>query len=121
VRLPSLPDFDNYGRVIDALNRGDFFISTGEVTLPKVEIARDPAGRITARVEAQWTFPLQFAEVVWGDGLQTQRKIFTLDATREFGSAKFEWKIEAQGWKWARVAVWDIAGNGAFINPVWPN
>jgi hypothetical protein len=121
VRLPSLPDFDNYGRVIDALNRGDFFISTGEALLPKAEITRDSAGRITARVEAQWTFPLQFAEVVWGDGSQTQRKIFPLDTTREYGSAKFEWKIEAQGWKWARVAVWDIAGNGAFINPVWPN
>ena len=23
------------------------------------------------------------------------------------------------GWTWARVAVWDVAGNGGFVNPVW--
>jgi hypothetical protein len=119
VRLASLPDFDNYGLMIDALNRGDFFISTGEVLLPKVEIDRNSADRITARAEVKWTFPLQFAEVVWGDGKQTQRKIFPLETTREFGSANFQWELEAAGWKWARVAVWDIAGNGAFINPIW--
>ncbi len=119
LRLDRLPDFDNYGRVIDALNSGDFFISTGEVLLPKVEIAQDSTDRIVARAEVKWTFPLQFAEVVWGNGSQTQRQIFQLETTREFGSAKFEWKLAAPGWKWARVAVWDIAGNGAFVNPVW--
>lgn len=27
--------------------------------------------------------------------------------------------MDAPGWRWARIAVWDIAGNGAFANPVW--
>src|SRR4051794_28508180 len=25
---------------------------------------------------------------------------------------------EAKNWEWARMAVWDVAGNGAFVNPV---
>jgi hypothetical protein len=41
-----------------------------------------------------------------------------LTETRSFGSATFTWKTDAKDWKWARLAVWDIAGNGAFINPV---
>ncbi|MCI0350442.1 MAG: hypothetical protein L0Z53_13535, partial [Acidobacteriales bacterium] len=67
----------------------------------------------------QWTFPLRFAEIVWGDGHGTDREIIPLEKTREFNSQTFEWKAKAEGWKWARVAVWDIAGNGAFVNPVW--
>ena len=35
VRLDRLPDFDHYGQVLEALNRGDYFVSTGEVLLPK--------------------------------------------------------------------------------------
>jgi hypothetical protein len=27
--------------------------------------------------------------------------------------------VKAPGWKWARIAVWDVAANGAFTNPVW--
>ena len=37
--------------------------------------------------------------------------------TREFGKRTFEWRAPAAGWQWARVAVWDVAGNGAFVNP----
>jgi hypothetical protein len=62
---------------------------------------------------------LRFAEIVWGDGKATQRQTIPLDTTREFGSSTFTWKARADGWKWARLAVWDIAGNGAFVNPVW--
>jgi hypothetical protein len=67
----------------------------------------------------QWTFPLAVAEVVWGDGTETNRKLFPLDTARQFGNAAFDWKVSAPRWKWARLAVFDIAGNGAFMNPVW--
>jgi len=70
-------------------------------------------------VRVQWTMPLQFAEIVWGDGTTTHREVIELGATREFGSQAFEWRAKASGWKWARVAVWDVAANGAFVNPVW--
>ena len=119
VRLDRLPDFDHYDQVLEALNRGDFFVSTGEVLIPKTEIKAASPDQIVARAEVRWTFPLQFAEVVWGDGLKTQHQVFALDATRQFGSDKFEWKVDAKNWKWARLEIWDIAGNGAFVNPVW--
>ncbi len=42
-----------------------------------------------------------------------------LDTTREFGEASFEWKVEAKNWRWARLAVWDVAADGVIGNPVW--
>ena len=74
----------------------------------------------TARV---WraTFSLDPAQplIVWGDGQTTHREVIELADTREFGSKTFEWRTRANGWTWARVAVWDVAANGAFANPVW--
>jgi hypothetical protein len=117
VRLSRLPGFDEYGQVLDALSKGEFFVSTGEVLLPQTSITAGPSDEIIVRATVQYTFPLRLAEVVWGDGSQTFRKVVPLETTREFGRSDFEWKMEAKGWKWARLAVWDIAGNGAFINP----
>jgi hypothetical protein len=118
VRISELPSFDNYGRILEAVERGEYFISMGEVLLPKVEISTASPAAVAAVVSAQWTFPLAFGEIVWGDGNQTFTQTFPLTETRPFGSATFHWKTDARDWKWARVAVWDIAGNGAFINPV---
>jgi hypothetical protein len=118
VRMNELPNFDNYGRMLEAVARGDYFISMGEVLLPKVDVSTTSATLITATANVQWTFPLAFGEIVWGDGSRTFTQTFPLNDTRPFGSATFTWKTDAKDWKWSRVAVWDIAGNGAFINPV---
>ncbi|HUJ22534.1 MAG TPA: hypothetical protein VLX58_13470 [Bryobacteraceae bacterium] len=118
VRIGELPDFDHYGELVEALARGDGFITTGEVLLPEFSISAAPAG-INARARIQWTFPLQFAEIVWGDGAQTHREILPLATTRGFSESTFDWRAAASGWKWARLAVWDIAGNGAIAHPVW--
>jgi hypothetical protein len=118
VRIGGLPDFDNYGRMLEAVSRGDYFISMGEVLLPEVEISKASPSAIRATARVQWTFPLAFGEIVWGNGKETFTRTFELTDTRPFGSATFEWKTDAKDWKWARLAVWDVAGNGAFINPV---
>ncbi len=118
VRLPALPSFDGYGQLLDAVAKGDYFTTTGEVLLPSVEWKPD-GDTLAAHVVTRYTFPLQMAEIVWGDGTKTERTILPLDTTREFGSGNFDWKTQAPGWKWARLAVWDIAGNGAFTNPIW--
>jgi len=89
------------------------------VLLPEVEISKASPSAITATTRIQWTFPLAFGEIVWSDGKETFTQTFPLTETRPFGRSTFEWKAEARNWKWARVAVWDVAGNGAFINPVW--
>lgn len=59
VRLNHLPRFDHYGQVLEVLNRGDYFVSTGEVLLPKTEIRRGSGDRIVIQAELAWTFPLQ--------------------------------------------------------------
>jgi hypothetical protein len=67
----------------------------------------------------QWTFPLRFAEIVWGDGAETHRRIIDLNGSRQMGTQRFDWTLNETTWKWARLAVWDVAGDGAFTNAVW--
>ena len=118
VRLPALPAFEDYGKLLDALQQGKLFTTTGEVLLTETEITEDKPGRIAVQARIQHTFPLEMAEIVWGDGRQTYRKIVPLTETHSFGDFTFWGNADAGTWKWARLAVWDVAGNGAFINPV---
>jgi hypothetical protein len=119
VKLDHLPAFDRWGDALAPVARGEYFTTTGEVLLPEVSLTSSSAAEIVATVHALWTFPLRFAEIVWGDGKTTHRETIDLAATREFGDQRFEWRAKASGWTWARVAVWDVAGNGAFVNPFW--
>ena len=114
-----MPSFDHYANLLDRLRRSDFFITTGEVLLPEVSIAEGLGGRILVRARIQHTFPLEMAEIVWGDGSQTYRKMIPLAETRPFGDFSFSAEAEGGNWKWARFAVWDVAADGAFINPIW--
>ena len=120
VRLDELPPFDRWGEAVEPLARGDFFTTTGEVLLPEVDFSASTADRLDVWIEADWTFPLRFAEIVWGDDAgQVHREITLLSRTRVFGAGGFGLATGAPGWAWARVAVWDVAGNGAFVNPTW--
>ncbi|WP_165420335.1 hypothetical protein [Edaphobacter modestus] len=119
VRIPKLPDFDHYKVLLDAVARGDSFISTGEVLMPQSKISSAGGDSIHVEIETTSTFPLRIAEVVWGDGKSTHTEQFELDTTHEFEKRAFQWNVNAPAWRWARVAVWDIAGGGAFSNPVW--
>jgi hypothetical protein len=29
--------------------------------------------------------------------------------------------VKTPGWKWARLEIWDVAGDGAFTQPTWQN
>jgi len=118
VRLPAIPPFDNYGQLLDAVARGDSFLTTGEILIPDVEL-KGTGDVVTATATVSYTLPLHMAEIVWGDGTAIHRTTIPLDDTREFGNRKFRWEANAKGWKWARLAIWDIAGNGAFTNPIW--
>jgi hypothetical protein len=117
VRLGKLPSFDDWSPVADALRRGDYFVSTGEVLIAEHSIERQGnSTRVRARL--RWTFPLQLAEVVWGDGTYTQRHTIALEDTAAFGEHAYEWSVPAGDWTWMRLAAWDVAGNGAFTMPV---
>jgi hypothetical protein len=78
--------------------------------------ARD---RVTADLE--WTFPMAFAEVVWGEGDEVKRANFPLHETRELAGKpqRFTWPVDLSRAKWVRFEAWDIARNGAFTPTAW--
>jgi hypothetical protein len=120
LRMPALPSFDHWGDALAVLAKGDYFTTTGEVLLPTAAVEAH-GDQVVAKLSISWTFPLRMAEIVWGDGSETHRQVISLTGTGEFGTKDFTWQASAPSWKWARVAVWDVAGNGAFIPPVWKN
>jgi hypothetical protein len=118
VHINKLPNFDHYEEILDAVSRGDNFVSTGEVLLTKSKISSS-ADSLHVEMDATFTFPLRVAEIVWGDGKKTHREQFDLQDTHEFGKRSFAWDVDAANWTWARLAVWDVAGDGAFSNATW--
>jgi hypothetical protein len=71
------------------------------------------------QVTLEWTFPLQFAEVISGDGQKVYRERLELTDTGAFGRRTLKLNPDLAGRKWVRVQVWDVAVNGAFTQPVW--
>ena len=117
LHLDTLPKPDDVSSVIKTIERGDFFVSTGEVLIPSYRVQGTGAQRkIVADVE--WTFPLDFVEVVWGDGQKTDRQVVSTTETASFGTRHFEIPFDTAGKKWVRFAAWDIAGNGALEQPI---
>ena len=76
-------------------------------------------GNRTTVADVEWTFPLEFVEVVWGDGKKIDRQIIPATDLPAFGRKHFAIPFDASGKTWVRFAVWDSAGNGAFVQPVW--
>ncbi|MCU1233524.1 MAG: hypothetical protein JWP63_1491 [Candidatus Solibacter sp.] len=117
VKLDRVPKFDEgWSPVLSALRAGDFFVTSGEVLLRNGAVEGTGAKR-TYAAEAEWTFPPEFAELVWSDGDKVDRQIIKLTDMAPFGSRKFRIPFDATGKKWVRFAVWDSAGNGAFTQP----
>jgi hypothetical protein len=117
IRLDKLPGLDDWKPIIYALKRGDYFTTSGEVLIPSYAVeGTGNQRRIVADVE--WTFPLDFAEVVWGDGEKTDRQIISATNLPAFGRHHFQIPFDATGKKWVRFAVWDSAGNGAMVQPI---
>jgi hypothetical protein len=117
LQLAHLPKPPDVTPVIDALQHNYMFWSTGEVLVPMFTVeGKGRSAKIVADV--QWTFPLDFVEVVWGDGKTTGRKIISATDQPAFGSHRFEVQFDARGKKWVRFAAWDIASDGAVLQPV---
>ncbi len=129
LRLDKLPKFEEgWQSVLDALQRGEFFSGTGEVLLPAFSVGGKESGEILTlngqkdtqvAVTIDWTFPLNYAELISGDGENVYREKIDLNDTQSFGKQNFEFTIDLKGKKWIRLEVWDVAANGAFTQPVW--
>lgn len=118
VKLDRVPAFNTgWQPVLDALRAGDYFVTSGEVLLRSSGIEGSGTKRVYT-AEAEWTFPPEFAELVWGDGKTADRQIISLSARAPFSSEKFRIPFDATGKKWVRFAIWDSAGNGALTQPV---
>jgi hypothetical protein len=46
------------------------------------------------------------------------RQIIKLTDTTPFGTKDFKIPFDATGKKWVRFAVWDSAGDGAYVQPI---
>ena len=110
VKLDALPKWDDYGKVLEPIRKGDYFVSQGTVLLQDLKIDRAGAAALV-----RWTYPLAYAVLV----TDSRKIVIPLDTTRPFGEQRFTWRENLTAAKWARLEVWDIAGNGAFVNPVW--
>lgn len=129
VRLDRLPRFDEgWQPILDALRRGDFFVTTGEILTRDFSVGGKGGGQTLAlkggeppelHVRLEWTYPLRFAEVISGDGRQVYRERIALADTMAFGERTLTLKPQLQGRRWVRFEVWDVAANGAFTQPIW--
>lgn len=104
--------------ILEALRRGDHFVTTGEIQITNYAVT-GTGNRLNVAADVKWTFPLEFVEVVWGDGKTVGGEVIRTTDLAPFGSKRFSIPFDATGKKWVRFAVWDSAGNGAFVQPVW--
>jgi hypothetical protein len=108
---------ESWEPVVEGIREGNFFGTTGEILFHDWKIEGSGAKSVyTANIE--YTFPLDFAEVVWSDGTTVDRKIVSLTDTTQFGTKTLRIPFDATGKKWVRMTVWDAAGDGAWTQPV---
>jgi len=129
LQLDQLPRFeDGWQPVLDAMRKGKFFVTTGEVLIPTFKVNNaavgetakpDAKGNVEIALDARWTFPLNRAEVISGDGKDVFHDIINLNDTQAFGQKNFKFTQNMKGRKWLRVELWDVAANGAFTQIIW--
>ena len=121
LKLDRLPGpQEDWRPILRALRNGDFFVTTGEILITRYAVEGSGNQR-TVTADVEWTFPLEFVEVAWGDGTKIDRQILSVTDLPPFGTRRFAIPFDATGRSWVRLAVWDSAGNAAFVQPQWLN
>jgi hypothetical protein len=121
IKLDKVPGPDeDWSPMLKAMHNGEFFVTTGEILIKSYSV--DGGGpKRTINADLEWTFPLSFVEVVWGDGKKIDRQIIPATDLGANGTKKFSTPFDATGKSWVRFAAWDSAGDGAFVQPIWLN
>ncbi|HEX5026799.1 MAG TPA: hypothetical protein VFV68_16075 [Agriterribacter sp.] len=129
LQLNKLPTYnEGWKNIIDVLHEGRFFSTTGEVLIPSFIVNNKQAGdtavlgkngNANVSFSLQWTFPMQFVEIISGDGIKVFRHKINLNNTLPFGKQKFKLSMPLANRKWVRLEAWDAAVNGAFTQTVW--
>jgi hypothetical protein len=129
LQLDRLPAFnESWQPILDALQKGNFFTTTGEVLIPSFTVNGRQKGQTTqldktgkARIDftCNWSFPLNFAEIISGDGEKVYRHQINLSKTEAFNEKHFSYDVNLPNRKWVRLEIWDVAANGAFTQTIW--
>lgn len=128
LKIDKLPDYKNgWQSIVDALQQGKFFSSTGEVLIPEFTVDGKSTGeevsidgkKSNLTFKLKWTFPMNYAEIISGDGEKVYRERILLNNTNSFGEQTFNKSVDLTGRKWVRLEAWDVAANGAFTQAVW--
>ncbi len=117
VKLAAVPKGNDWSSITEAMDRGDYFFTSGEVLIPSYS-AEKKDGNITVSADVEWTFPLDFVEVVYGDGNQILRREESTADLLPNSKKHFTIQIPLGTAKWVRFAAWDSAGDGALVQPV---
>lgn len=128
LKIDRLPEYKNgWQPIVDALQQGKFFSSTGEVLISEFKVDGISTGeelsvngkRSNVTCKLKWTFPMNYVEVISGDGEKVYRERITLDTTQAFGEQAITRSLDLSGRKWVRLEAWDVAANGAFTQTIW--
>jgi hypothetical protein len=118
LKLDKVPLYnESWEPIVEGMRQGNFFGTTGEILFHNWGIEGSGA-KSTYTASIEYTFPLDFAELVWSDGAKVERQIINLTDTTPFGTKTFRIPFDATGKKWVRFAVWDSAGDGAWLQPI---
>jgi hypothetical protein len=117
LKLDRVPLYnESWAPIVEGIRSGNFFGTTGEILFHNWGVEGSGTKAIySATIE--YTFPLEFAELVWSDGTKVDRRIIDLTDTTAFGTKSFKVPFDATNKKWVRFAVWDSAGDGAWLQP----
>ncbi|MEW6158937.1 MAG: hypothetical protein AB1813_16050, partial [Verrucomicrobiota bacterium] len=129
LRLDRLPRYrEGWQPILDGLRSGRFFTTTGEILIRSWTLGGRQSGetlpigqqlQAEMKVELDWTFPLQFLEVISGDGQRVYRQRIDMGDTPAFGQRTVNFPVPIKGRKWFRLEAWDVAVNGAYTQPIW--
>jgi hypothetical protein len=122
--MDQLPKYkEGWKSVVDAMQQGKFFATTGEVLMHELKVngklsgetlQLNADGTADVRLKLSWTFPMNFVELISGDGEKVYREKIDLTNTKAFEQKAFQFHPNLKGRKWLRVEAWDCAANGAF-------
>jgi hypothetical protein len=129
LRLDRLPRYrEGWQPILDGLRSGRFFTTTGEILIRSWTLGGRQSGetlpigqqlQAEMKVELDWTFPLQFLEVISGDGQRVYRQRIDMGDTPAFGQRTVNFPVPIKGRKWFRLEAWDVAVNGAYTQQIW--